>query len=130
MKKQKNAPALPKKKVGFKSYIKRYWQLYAMLFLPILYLVIFKYSPMSYIQIAFKKYKLNRSIWEMPLADNFGFEYFIDAFSNPDFIDALRNTIVLNLFRYYFVYILGSSYIIWEKQMFYITKQGNFKNFY
>ena len=97
MKKQKNTVPVPAKKIGFKSYIKRYWQLYAMLFLPILYLLIFKYTPMSYIQIAFKKYKINRSIWEMPWADNHGFEYFIDAFSNPDFIDALRNTILLNL---------------------------------
>ena len=97
MKKQKNNVAVPKKKVGLKSYLKRYWQLYVMLFFPLLYLVIFKYTPMSYIQIAFKKYKINRSIWEMPLADNHGFEYFIDAFSNPDFIDALRNTIFLNL---------------------------------
>ena len=97
MKKQKNTVTVPRKKVGFKSYMKRYWQLYAMLFLPMLYLLIFKYTPMSYIQIAFKKYKINKSIWEMPWADNFGFEYFIDAFSNPDFINALRNTILLNL---------------------------------
>ncbi len=97
MKKQKNTAVVPQKKVSFKSYIKRYWQLYVMLFFPLLYLIIFKYVPMSYIQIAFKKFKINRSIWEMPLADNHGFEYFIDAFSNPDFLDALRNTIVLNL---------------------------------
>lgn len=97
MKKQKAKVVTPQNKVSFKAYIKRYWQLYALLFLPMLYLVIFKYVPMSYIQIAFKKYKINRSVWTMPLADNNGFEYFIDAFSNPDFIDALRNTVVLNL---------------------------------
>ncbi|MBE5873946.1 MAG: sugar ABC transporter permease [Lachnospiraceae bacterium] len=97
MKKQKTKVVTPQNKVSFKSYIKRYWQLYALLFLPMLYLVIFKYVPMSYIQIAFKKFKINRSIWAMPLADNNGFEYFIDAFSNPDFIEALRNTVVLNL---------------------------------
>lgn len=97
MKKQKTKVVTPQNKVSFKAYIKRYWQLYALLFLPMLYLVIFKYVPMSYIQIAFKKYKINRSVWTMPLADNNGFEYFIDAFSNPDFIDALRNTVVLNL---------------------------------
>lgn len=97
MKKQKAKVVTPQNKVSFKAYIKRYWQLYALLFLPMLYLVIFKYVPMSYIQIAFKKYKINRSVWAMPLADNNGFEYFIDAFSNPDFIDALRNTVVLNL---------------------------------
>ncbi len=95
--KSKNTAVIPQKKVGFKTYMKKYWQLYVMLLFPLLYLVIFKYTPMSYIQIAFKKYKINKSIWEMPLADNHGFEYFIDAFSNPDFLDALRNTILLNL---------------------------------
>ncbi len=34
----------------------------------------------------------------MPLAANHGFEYFIKAFNNKDFINALRNTLVLNLF--------------------------------
>ena len=97
MKKEKDKVVIPQKKVGFKTYMKKYWQLYVMLLFPLLYLVIFKYTPMSYIQIAFKKYKINRSLWEMPWADNFGFEYFIDAFSNPDFLDALRNTILLNL---------------------------------
>lgn len=97
MKKEKNKVVVPQKKMGFKTYMKKYWQLYVMLLFPLLYLVIFKYTPMSYIQIAFKKYKINKSLLEMPWADNFGFEYFIDAFSNPDFLDALRNTILLNL---------------------------------
>lgn len=87
----------PQKKVPFGVYIKRYWQLYALLFLPLLYLFIFKYIPMVYIQIAFKKYSIVQSLWEMPLANNHGFEYFIKAFKNRDFIYALRNTIGLNL---------------------------------
>lgn len=86
-----------KKKQGFKPYMKRYWQLYALLFLPMLYLIIFKYAPMVYVQIAFKDYSIVQSVWEMPLADNHGFEYFIKAFKNRDFIYALRNTLVLNL---------------------------------
>jgi putative aldouronate transport system permease protein len=52
---------------------------------------------MLYIQTAFKKYNLFKSVWKMPLADNNGFEYFIKAFSNRDFLYALRNTLTLNL---------------------------------
>lgn len=89
--------ALQKKHGSFGPYIKRYWQLYALLALPLLYLLVFKYAPMIYIQIAFKKYKLNMSVWEMPLAKNHGFEYFIKAFGSKDFRLALRNTIKLNL---------------------------------
>ncbi len=91
------AETKPKNKQGFGVYMKRYWQLYALLALPMLYLLIFKYAPMIYIQIAFKKYSIVQSVWEMPLAKNHGFEYFIKAFSNQDFIRSLRNTITLNL---------------------------------
>ena len=77
--------------------MKRYWQLYVLLFLPMLYLLIFKYVPMIYIQIAFKKYSIVESVWNMPWAGNNGFEYFIKAFNNKDFINALRNTLMLNL---------------------------------
>ena len=94
---RKKAPAAQKKQ-DFGVYMKRYWQLYVLLALPMLYLLIFKYIPMIYIQIAFKKYSIVQSVWEMPLAGNHGFEYFIKAFKNKDFINALRNTLVLNLF--------------------------------
>ncbi len=78
------------------SYIKRYWILYVMLLLPMTFFIIFRYIPMGYIQIAFKDYSIVKSPWEMPWAANHGFEYFIKAFSNRDFLYALRNTFVLN----------------------------------
>lgn len=82
---------------SFGRYIKRYWQLYALLLLPLTYLVIFKYAPMVNIQIAFKKYKLNMSVWEMPWAKNNGMEFFIKAFKSKDFRRALWNTVKLNV---------------------------------
>lgn len=95
--KSKKQEVLPRRKAGFKVYMKRYWQLYALLALPLLYLLIFKYIPMVYIQIAFKKYSIVESVWKLPLAANHGFEYFIKAFKSKDFILALRNTVGLNL---------------------------------
>lgn len=97
MKASRSKPPVARKKTNFKVYMKRYWMLYALLLLPMLYLVIFKYIPMVYIQIAFKKYSIVESVWKLPWADNHGFEYFIKAFSNRDFLFALRNTIFLNL---------------------------------
>ncbi|MDR0896760.1 MAG: ABC transporter permease subunit [Oscillospiraceae bacterium] len=79
------------------AYFKRYWSLYLLLLLPVAYFILFKYYPMAYIQIAFKKYSIIQSVWEMPWAKNNGFEYFIKAFANRDFIFALRNTVMLNL---------------------------------
>ncbi len=78
------------------TYIRRYWSLYLLLFLPITYFIVFRYIPMMYIQIAFKKFSIVKSVWDMEWASNHGFEYFIKAFSNRDFIFALRNTIILN----------------------------------
>lgn len=95
--KSKQKKVVAQRKTPFNAYMKRYWQLYALLFLPLAYLLVFKYIPMIYIQIAFKKYSIVKSVWTLPLADNHGFEYFIKAFKNPDFINALRNTLMLNL---------------------------------
>lgn len=95
--KQPKELAAPKQKVDWKVYIKRYWQLYALLLIPMVYLLVFKYVPMKYILIAFKKYSIVQKVGEMPWAKNHGMQYFIQAFKNKDFINALRNTVVLNL---------------------------------
>lgn len=79
------------------AYIKRYWTLYLLLAIPLTYFLVFKYIPMIYIQIAFKKYSIVQNVWDMEWAANHGFEYFIKAFSNRDFLYALRNTLTLNL---------------------------------
>jgi len=79
------------------NYLSKYWTLYLMLSIPITYFIVFRYIPMTYIQIAFKKYSIIQNPWQMPWAKNNGFEYFIRAFSNRDFLYALRNTVMLNL---------------------------------
>ena len=96
-KEQELVSSAPKERFKWVAYLKRYWQLYVLLFLPMLYLLVFKYVPMKYVLIAFKKYSIVQSIGEMPWADNHGMQYFIQAFQNKDFVNALRNTIVLNL---------------------------------
>lgn len=78
-------------------YLKRYWQLYLMLLLPMVYFLIFKYKPMEYVLIAFKEYSITKSVWTMPWADHHGMKYFIQAFSNRDFLFSLRNTLLLNI---------------------------------
>jgi len=78
-------------------YLSRYWQLYALLLLPVLYLLIFKYLPMVYVQIAFKDYRFRESVWALPFTNNYGFGHFIKAFKNADFRNAIRNTVMLNL---------------------------------
>ena len=81
---------------SLRNYLRQYWSLYAMLALPLTFFVIFRYIPMTYIQVAFKRYSIIQSPWEMPWAANNGFQYFIRAFQNQDFIYAVRNTLLLN----------------------------------
>ncbi|MBE5961261.1 MAG: sugar ABC transporter permease [Lachnospiraceae bacterium] len=95
--KVKEAKSVRKNKVKVGTYIKRYWTLYLLLLLPMTYFIVFKYIPMAYIQIAFKKYNITQSVWDMEWAKNHGFEFFIKAFANKDFLYALRNTLMLNL---------------------------------
>lgn len=95
-KNKENQYKAPKAKLN-SSYIKRYWQLYALLLIPLVYLFVFKYLPMKNILIAFKEYKLNMKLSDMPWASNNGMKYFIKAFQNKDFIKSLKNTIFLNL---------------------------------
>ena len=87
--------AVAKTKWGI--YFSRYWQLYLLLLLPMIYLLIFKYIPMIYVQIAFKDFNFNDSVWAMPFTKNHGFGHFIKAFNNGDFKYSVRNTLVLNL---------------------------------
>jgi len=56
---------------------------------------------MEFIIVAFKDFKLNMSIWEMPWATTKKeidiFKWFNKAFADANFITALKNTITLNL---------------------------------
>ena len=92
----KKSISTDKKKGGLGVYFRRYWQLYALLALPLIYLFVFKYVPMLYVLVAFKKYNIMQNVLEMAWAKNHGLQYFIQAFNDKDFIRALRNTITLN----------------------------------
>lgn len=79
--------------VSMTVYFRRYWQLYALLVLPLTYFIIFKYGPMYGIQIAFKDFNffqgINGSEW-------IGLEAFKEVFGMSDFYTTLRNTLMLN----------------------------------
>ena len=91
-----------KTRMSWKASFKRYWQLYLLLLVPIVYFIIFRYGPMEYIITAFKKYKINAPVWEMEWAKNKKketdvFFYFKQAFQDNQFLRALKNTVVLNV---------------------------------
>ncbi|MDE7013177.1 MAG: ABC transporter permease subunit [Kineothrix sp.] len=71
------------------------WQLYAMLLIPVILTIIYKYIPMYGIQIAFRDYKASRGFTG---SEWVGLEWFLRFFSAPTFARMIKNTILLSLF--------------------------------
>lgn len=98
MKKNKAAVAaepLTKKKETWGQEIKRNWQLYVLMIIPMLYLLIFKYYPMVGVQIAFRNYKPVTGIWG---SDWVGMKHFIRFFNNPQWLVLVKNTMAISLY--------------------------------
>ncbi|MDD6040042.1 MAG: ABC transporter permease subunit [Clostridia bacterium] len=68
--------------------------LYVMLAIPLVQYFLFRYAPLTGIQVAFKDYNIFKGMWDSPWA---GFKYFRELFSSTQFWLALKNTVVLNL---------------------------------
>nr|WP_245711622.1 ABC transporter permease subunit [Gracilibacillus ureilyticus] len=81
---------MPKKR-NFQAF-KKDWQLYALILLPIIYLVIFKYVPMFGNIIAFRRFIPGGSIIG---EDWVGFYYFKMFLSDPTFYNVFANTLIL-----------------------------------
>ena len=75
-------------------YFRRDWQLYALVLLPMAFVLLFKFGPMFGLIIAFKDYRIARGFWGSSWV---GFKVFQDVFSHRLFFPALRNTLLLNL---------------------------------
>lgn len=71
------------------------WQLYAMLAVPVLLTIIYKYWPMYGIQIAFRDYVPSRGFWG---SEWVGFKWFERFFTAPNCGRMIKNTILLSLF--------------------------------
>lgn len=75
--------------------IKRNWQLYLLLGVPLLYILIFNYVPMYGAQIAFKNYRATDGIWGSKWV---GFDHFIRFFNSYDFWKLIKNTLQISLY--------------------------------
>lgn len=87
-----NAALLRKKNSLY--FLKRDWQLYALLVIPFIFVIIFKYLPYGGLIIAFKDFKIVKGIWG---SEWIGFEIFEKVFKHRNFVPALRNTLLLNI---------------------------------
>lgn len=75
--------------------LRRHYELYLFLLVPLAVIVLFHYVPMSGIVLAFKKYNLRLGIWGSPWV---GFKYFERFFSSYQFERVLTNTLSLSFY--------------------------------
>lgn len=80
-------------KKGSLGYIKKDWQLYALLLIPIAFALVFKYGPMFGLVISFKDYKIIKGFLDSKWV---GLEVFKEIFKDKHFWEACRNTLMLN----------------------------------
>ena len=84
-----------KKMDNLKKTLKRDWQYWLLLALPLTYLIIFKYYPMLGAQIAFRDYKVRDGIWG---SEWVGLKNFIKFFKSYQFTRVVGNTLILSLY--------------------------------
>ncbi|WP_405057271.1 ABC transporter permease subunit [Kribbella sp. NBC_01505] len=72
--------------------LRRHWQLYLLIVVPLAYFVIFKYIPISNAVIAFKDFSPIKGAWGSPWV---GFHNFELLFQNPVFLSLVKNTFFL-----------------------------------
>ncbi|MBS4206039.1 ABC transporter permease [Lederbergia citrea] len=98
-----NQPGI--KKVGVKNTtisrtsawkkIRKHWQLYFLVAIPLVFLITFKYVPMAGIVIAFKDYSVVKGIAG---SDWVGMKYFKYFFDSPNFALLIKNTLGLSIY--------------------------------
>ena len=93
-KRQVNPHAVYHRK-SFTYIMSRYWELYLLLLLPLIYLVLFKYIPMVGVQIAFRKYKVKYGMWGSQWVGLKQFEKFLSSYM---FERVVGNTLRLSLY--------------------------------
>ena len=73
------------------DHVKREWQIYVLITPMIIWFLLFLYTPMYGLQIAFKDYSIFKGVAKSPWA---GLEHFETLFSNSQFIRAVKNTVI------------------------------------
>lgn len=98
MRKEKNTVPVTavSSKEGLMYNLRKHWLLYVMFLPALLSAIFFGYVPLTGIVIAFKDFNIMRGIWG---SEWVGFKYFIEIFSKPDMIHAVKNTLIYGFFK-------------------------------
>ena len=80
----------------FAVYMRKYWFIYLLVLPGLICMIVFNYGTMYGIQLAFKDYSPRAGVWGSPWA---GFSHFRDMIEDPNFIRALKNTVIINVYK-------------------------------
>lgn len=75
--------------------VKKHWQLYIVMLLPLILIIIFSYGPMAGLQIAFKDFNAVKGIWGSPWV---GLKHFKNFITSYQFIRLLLNTLEISIY--------------------------------
>ena len=92
---RKSTPADGRNRKSLLLQMRRHWRIYVLMFIPLVYLIVFKYVPMYGAQIAFKRYSARFGIWDSPWVGLAQFEKFFNSYQ---FERVITNTIRLALY--------------------------------
>lgn len=84
------------KKKGFRNYMKKYWQLYAMLLPAMIGMIVFHYIPMYGLTLAFKDIRIGEGIFG---GEWIGFYHFERFFSSNLFTTIFKNTFIIAIIQ-------------------------------
>jgi putative aldouronate transport system permease protein len=84
----------PSTRGGLSAHVARYWQLYAMMAVPLAYFILFKYAPLAGNVLAFRRYRPGMGTFGTEWV---GLRYFERFTRDPAFWRAFRNTLVLSV---------------------------------
>ncbi|MCG8452001.1 MAG: ABC transporter permease subunit [Spirochaetales bacterium] len=87
---------LSKRRNGLIRDVRRNRVWYAFVFPVVAFFLIFKYVPFYFVTIAFRDYRITRSIGDAPFA---GLKYFIQLFETPGFRQAFVNTLLISFYK-------------------------------
>jgi len=118
---KQNKPALKPGPSPFARHFRRYWQLYAMVVVPLGMFLLFKYVPLFGNVLAFRRFRPGMGPFG---TDWVAFTYFERFFRDPAFWRAFRNTLVLSLgnllvnfpIPIIFALLLNEVKVVWFKK--------------
>lgn len=85
-----------KAKYGFIYSVRRHFDLYILLILPLVVIIIFKYFPMYGIIMAFQDFNIVDGYWGSEFV---GLKHFLNFFKDPFFFRLVRNTVLLGTYN-------------------------------